>query len=166
MSLTFRDPIRHFYQEKSHSCAAAAFAMLFNLDEKVARKMVKTDSNGTCMYDVLDALLNHDVGAYLVGNLGEANHKTLFWLGPLSCHFPLLLSCKFLNTSIHKRTIKRQHAVLAANGFIYDPSEDREVPIEAFEGTFNKDLIISQMIVVDHELPRWRDNWLRAGFDR
>jgi hypothetical protein len=162
-TLRFRDPIVHFIQEKKYSCGAAVVAMLFDLDEKTARKIVGTTSNGTNQYGALAGLTRHGVKATIV-DLSDAHYKTLFWLGPLCCRFPLLLNCTFINKSIHNRTVKRHHAVLAANGFLYDPSEDRATPVDTFESTFNKDLVIEQMIVVDYELPNWRKQWQRMGF--
>lgn len=162
-TLRFRDPIVHFRQEKNFSCAAASFAMLFDMDEQTARKIVNTKHDGTQMYDVLWAFRNHGIDAHMV-HLNGASYKTLDWLEPFSCRFPLILSCKFINTSVKNRTIRRYHAVLAANGFIYDSAEVRAVPFDAVESTFNKDLLIRNMIVVDHELPRWQHHYQRAGF--
>jgi len=141
-------------QEKPYSCGAACISMLFNISEKEARKLCGTTVRGTDSLGVNDFLrlsriTHHEIRI-------NQDYRQLSWLEPLSCHFPLYLSCQFNSTSVKNRPLKRHHAVLAANGMLYDPSELRECPIDAFEHTFNKSMVIRSIILIEEELPDWR----------
>ncbi len=142
-------------QEKSYSCGAASFATIFNVDEVTARKLCCTDKDGTHDYRVLNAIKNNtNLNAHLVSI--EKDYKECFWLEMLSQRYPLYLGCEFISQGKRGRPSTRHHAIVAAKAAFYDPSESKTCPMDCFEHTFSKKLIIRSMIVIDYELPGWQ----------
>ncbi len=152
-----RDKITHFEQEKNWSCGAAALAAFLNATELEVRCLLKTDSKGTHDYMVARVLKELGFNCHYIQNI-KKDYRELFWLPALCCRWPIYLSCEFKDQGKRGRPSLRRHAVLAANGCFYDPSEDRAYPISAFEHTFSKYMKIMDMILIEHELPEWRQN--------
>ncbi len=147
---------KHCCQERHYSCGAASFAMIFNVDEATARTVCKTDAKGTADLDVFRAIRDNTsvIPHHIVI---RKDYRELFWLETLCQRFPLYLSCTFISQGKKGRPNNRHHAVVASRGMILDPSEVRECPLSAFTHTFNKSLIINAMIVLDYELPGWKE---------
>lgn len=154
-----RKTVTHFHQEKRWSCGAAALRCFLDASEEQVRKLVGTNSKGTHSYNVIEGLRKIGLGcsSVLVGQ----DYRKLFWLAPLSCKHPLYLSCDFVDQGKRGRPSHRHHAILIAGGYVFDPSEDRATPIDAFESVFNKACVVGSMILIDYELPSYKKNMER-----
>ena len=113
--LKVRDEIKHVLQATNYSCGAASFASIFDVSEQEAIKLVKTNLSGTNHLNVLDAILASGIKAHSI----YVNDKiqNCFWLGALSCKYPLYLSSTYIEQGARGRPRQRHHAaVLAAGG--------------------------------------------------
>jgi hypothetical protein len=64
----------------------------------------------------------------------------------------LYLSCHYRDKAYGGkggRDSQRHHAIVAHDGFIYDPSESKPCPIEAYFDVYSKKLTIKEMILID-----------------
>lgn len=156
-----RENITHFRQEKEYTCGAASIRAFLDGTEEEVGQLIGTKKSGTNILNVKYGLEKIGILSHYV-SLNQ-DYRELFWLTNLSCHFPLYLGCEFVDQGKRGRPSVRSHAVLVANGKFYDPSETRECPIDAFERTFNKKMIISTMLVIDHELKDFRANMERLA---
>lgn len=143
--------ITHKRQETPYSCGAASFAMLFNMDESIARRLVKCKKTGTNMGNVCNALDGMGVKYHLV-NIDEDFRSYKNFLKYNSIRWPLYLSCVYKDRFYVKgRDSIRHHAIAIADGMIYDPSENQVEPVDCYEHVFNKSLVIKQIIIIEQE---------------
>lgn len=146
--------IVHFKQKTNVTCGAACYRMMIgNITEKQACDEVKTTKMGTYTSNVYKALLNR-FGKDKVGivSLNTDFSEYLKWLNLNSTGRMLYLGCDYVNRPCgggKGRDKHRYHAILVSDGMIYDPSEDCPLPVESYFHTFNKKMIIEQMILVD-----------------
>lgn len=156
--LKVRDEIKHVMQSKQYSCGAAAFASIFDISEEEAMKLVGTRKSGTHSFMVQAAIRNNtEVNSYVISVDDEI--KNLFWLGPISCRYPLYVSSTYVSQGLRGRPVLRRHAAALAGGYFYDPSERKACPIYAYEHTYNKKLIVNLVIIVESELAGWNKNF-------
>lgn len=151
------EKINHIYGETHNGCGAAAFAMLFNIGECMARKACKTKASGTSVYNTLKAIKDTGLNAYLV-SVDKDFYYIKDFLNSMSKHFPIYASCQYRNKRIGNkggRDQKFQHAILIVDGIIYDSRETKEIDIECYESAFGKSLTINDIIIIDEERPRY-----------
>lgn len=147
--------IFHKKQQRNYSCGAACFAMLFGIEESMARKAVKTKSSGTNQWNVVRAIESAGLTAHDV-NINKAYLEIKDFLNSMSFHFPIYATCTYRTRARGKkggRDEVREHAILLADGMVYDPSERAECPIDSYEHTFGKSLMFRSIIIVDEERP-------------
>lgn len=147
--------LKHYQQERYRSCGAACFRILLSdivdISESEARKECQTRASGTHTSNVVKALKNRGIPSNFV-NLNVDFEEYSRWLFLNSFRRKLYLSCEYINRargSKGGRDQHRHHAVIASNGFIFDPGENKPCPIEAYFDTYNKKLIIENMILID-----------------
>lgn len=149
--------IVHSHQEKPYSCGAASIAMLFGRPESVIRKEIKTDSNGTCSYNVCEFLKRHNLTTHRI-TISESYRDSIANLITFSYKFPLYVCGVFKDRFYTKgRDKTRHHAILIADGMVFDPAESREMSGEAYEKVFNKSLVFDEVVIIEVE---------RSGFIR
>lgn len=150
--------IQHKRQEKQYSCGAASYAMLLGIPEEQARKEVKTRYNGTFTNNVVKALQDRGLSVHhLTTGMDYFEHMDSIRM--LSYRWPLYLSCVFVTRYSKKgKATTRHHAIVAADGMFYDPSENQPVPVEAFAHTFNKKLEIRAIVLIEEERPNFLQN--------
>lgn len=160
--------IKHKRQETSHSCGAASFAMLLGIPESEARVLVKTKSTGTNTTNVLNAFKNKGVRSNLLVINKDAKSidpasglRILDIIKTLSFSWPMYISCDYISNSGRGRNWHRHHAIAVVDGKIYDPSEQFEVPVEAYEHTFNRALYVKQIVLIEEERPLVPDDGMR-----
>jgi hypothetical protein len=144
----------HYQQKTNCTCGAAAYRSILSqwelISEKQAVDEVGTNKSGTSVWDVLTALqkrhipckwifLNTDFEAYSRWLLLNSKRRLLY------------LACEFIDNSGRGRNRHRHHAIAASEGFIYDPAQSNPVPIEGYCDTWNRDMIIKSMIMVDKD---------------
>lgn len=155
--------IQHKRQEKKYSCGAACYAMLLGISEEQARKEVKTRYTGTFSGNVVKALEARGLIAHhLTAGMDYFTHMDSIRM--LSYRWPLYLACAFVSRHSKKgKATTRHHAVVAADGMFYDPSENQACPVEAFAHTFNKRLEIRDIILIEEERPDYLENMRREA---
>ena len=151
--------LKHFPQEKHYSCGAAAYRILLSdtieIDEKTARKECYTRASGTHSHNVTSALRKRGLDAnYVYLNVDFIEYSR--WLKLNSMGRKLYLSCEYRDHACNGygkrsggRDRERNHAVTVCNGYVYDPSEPKPCPVEAYMDVFTKRLTIKSMILVD-----------------
>ena len=147
--------ISHRHQEKPYSCVASAVSMLFGIEERIARKQLKTTRFGTNIHSIEDFLKINKI-IFNTVSMNEDYWSVFSNLITLSLKFPVISSANYKDKYSKKG---RDHAVLICDGKIYDPSEDREMCGESYEKTFSKSLMFNYLIIIDDE----RDGFLKAS---
>ena len=151
--------LKHSQQIGSTSCGAVAFKIMISdkvdLTEKQAKKECKTGRGraGTYCHDVLFALRARGMEANLV-TLNVDFEEYSRWLYLNSMGRKLYLACHFICKAYGGkggRNRQRHHAIIAHDGYIYDPGEAKPVPIESYFDIYNKSLMIKNMILVDNQ---------------
>jgi len=154
--------LKHFHQEGQTTCGAAAFRILLSdrveITEKQAKKECRTGKDrkrGTFGLDVLSALRKRNIEAYYI-NLDVDFEEYSRWLLLNSIHRKLYLSCHFIDRACGGKgeqkgrgDAHRHHSIIASDGWIYDPSEDKPCPIEAYFDIYSKKLVIKTMILTE-----------------
>lgn len=135
----------HKRQMTSYSCAAAAFAMVTGIPERECIELCGTTVNGTSTGNVYDALKKLGKMPHLV-DIGLPLEEC-WWLERQK--YPILVQGTF-KTRYHKtgRPRVRHHTFAVKDGSIYDPSENRVFPLEAYNHAFDS-LYIRSMIIVE-----------------
>lgn len=139
--------ITHKKQQYRKSCGACCVSMIGNIPENVAIKLCKTDKNdGTYNYDVVNALKELGFKSHQCYISKEWNEH--YWTFE-KFKYPIYVS-GFFKTRYNKRgrPRERNHAFVISEGYVYDPSEDRKYPIEAFNHVFDS-LMIESIIIVE-----------------
>lgn len=155
---TIQPKIKHRSQETAYSCGAAAIAMLFGAEEKLIRKEVKTKSTGTPSEGVLEFLDRVGLRGIEV-RIEQSYFQSIDDLMTLSYKFPIYVCETWLWKNVGVgRPVKGVHAVLIADGMIYDPAQDREMIGEEYIKTFNKGLTFNYIIIIDQERPNFLKN--------
>ena len=156
--LTYRQTIRHYHQLGAYNCGPVALSCIFDTSLQYLENLVKCDEHkGTFTSVAYLALKKEGVDC----NLATINsdYNNLLWsLERSSYRWPIYLGCHFVQQGARGRPSNRHHALLLANGLIYDGNSHREEPIEAVRQNFNKRFIIKDAIIFNHELPNWRVN--------
>jgi hypothetical protein len=154
--------IIHRRQELQYSCGAASIAMLFGIKEELARKEVETRVSGTSADNVSDFLSRSNIKHHWVV-INEDYYKFIETLTQTSRKFPIYACAEYRDKYFSKgRDRKRSHAVLIADGLIYDPSENREMCGESYEKVFNKSLVFNTLIIIEEERPNFLKNSLKC----
>lgn len=148
--------IVHQRQQQPMSCAAACFSMITKVTEEQAIKICKTKKSGTSSHDLANALDQKGFSYHWV-TLRESFTK-IWWLRNLSFHFPIYASCNYISNSGKGRNSHRHHAVVFADGKIFDPAESMEIDFDCYLHTFNRDLIIKHILVIDAEMDNYINN--------
>lgn len=135
----------HKRQMTNYSCGAAAFSIVTGIPERESIELCKTNIDGTSMACIYGALKRLNKLPHLV-HINQPIEEC-WWLE--NQKFPLIVS-GFFKTRYHKRgrARERHHAFAIKNGTVYDPSENRTFPIEAYYHVFDK-LHIKSMIIVE-----------------
>jgi hypothetical protein len=156
--MNFRPQVKHLYQTNEYNCGATSFASIFDCTIEEAEKIVNTRKTGTYTHNV----------CYALSNLGQRFSRVDIAkdfceirddLVRISCKFPIYASCEFYTQGKRGRPRLERHAIVFANGQVYDPSEVRACPMDCFEHAFQKKLIVDEMIIIDHELPDFLQNF-------
>lgn len=145
---------QHIEQKLSYDCGASAYRKILDLfgisiSHLEACQDAKLKKSGTATENVVVSLKRK------IGNR-EINRVSLLtdfeqykhWLDLNSKHNVIYLSSTYISNSGRGRNSKREHAVCVFNGFIFDPSEKRPVPIESYSYVFNKKLFLKEMVMV------------------
>lgn len=153
-----QDRITHRRQEKGFSCAAAAVAMLLGENESKIRPLVGTTSEGTHIVNVHNFLIKNELVSQLV-SIKENYFKLLDDLILWSYKFPIISSATYRSKGQKRgRPITRHHAALIVDGMVYDSSENKEMTLEAYISTFNKELVFNSLVIVESERPNYLKN--------
>jgi hypothetical protein len=154
--LTYRKDIRHYHQLGAYNCGPVALSCLF--DESLERiEEIVNCKKGTYTTEAYDGLKGEGVDCSLVSlNADHSNH--LWWLEQTSYRWPIYLGCHFVLQGERGRPSNSHHAVLLANGMIYDGNNHREEPIGAVAAKFNRQFVVKDAIIFNHELNGWRKN--------
>lgn len=156
--LTYRKNITHYPQLRAFNCGPVALSCLFDTSLEHLEKLVECDKDkGTYTSKVLDAMKEQGIECNIVSlNADHGDH--LWWLEQVSYRWPIYLGCHFVVQGNRGRPSHRHHAVLLANGMIYDGNSHREEPIGAISANFNKKFILKDAIIFHHELNNWKNN--------
>lgn len=142
--------IKHLKQQTNYSCGAACFSMITGKTEAESRLMCSTKKRGTYTSDVKKAF--ESIGySFSEIKIGEC-FSSLWWLKNLSFRNPIYAGCVFISNSGRGRNSKNHHAIVFAHGKIFDPSESFEVEFDCYSHTFNRQLWVKEILVIDHEL--------------
>jgi hypothetical protein len=156
--MNFRPQVKHLYQTNGYNCGATAFASIFDCTIKEAEKLLRTTKTGTSTKDVCKALKSLEQPFFFTSVERDfCEIRDILIL--LSCRFPLYVSCAYHYQGKRGRTRIRYHAVIFANGNVYDPDEVRVCPMDCCEHTFDKKMVVDDMIVIQHELPDFLKNF-------
>lgn len=159
MRYNVADKIVHRRQEKEYSCGAAAVAMLLGLPESIVRPLVKCTSKGTHSENVYSFLKSNVAQCHMV-YVGQDYYAAIQHLITLSTKFPLYVTGKYVWKNPGRgRPCVRHHASAFVDGMIYDPGENRAVPGECYESTFNRRLLFRNIIVIECERPNFLKNF-------
>jgi hypothetical protein len=160
--LTYRQNITHFPQLKAFNCGPTALSCIFNVSVEHLEKLVECDKNkGTYTSKVVSAMRSEGVECSHV--VLDADHNShLWWLELNSYRWPIYLGCHFVVQGKRGRPSNRHHAVLLANGMIYDGNSHREEPIGAVAEKFNKQFIVKDAVIFHNELKNWKENLIAA----
>lgn len=151
------EKINHIKGETPSGCAACAFAMLFGIEETLARKAVKTRANGTFNSSVAKAIRDTGLTAHFVSLYKDFN-ELKDYLEKLSWHFPIYASCQYRHSAYgggRGRNKIECHAILFADGKIYDSAQNGPVDFDCYDYTNDKGLTVQQIIIVDEERPNY-----------
>jgi hypothetical protein len=125
---------------------AACVAMLANISEECAIKLCQTKKSGTSLLTTRKALYT----------LNKTPHIVYLDLSIEECWFfhnwkhPTIIVGEYETRYYQRgRPKKRCHSFLLDSGMIYDPSEKREFPLEAYFHIFDK-LFIYYAIIVEN----------------
>jgi hypothetical protein len=152
--LKYRDKITHVPQAGEGNCGPVALKCLFNNSLHEIEEMVKCDSKGTNVYNVISALQYSKID-YSFVPLHSDHQNHFWWLEIVSHRFPIYLCCHFINQGPRGRPSNSHHAILLANGLCYDGNFHREMPIESILQNFNKKFLTTNAIIFHKELPKW-----------
>lgn len=150
-TLSYRDKIVHQYQFGKPNCGPIALSCLFDAPVPVLEKIVGCTARGTPTHGVIEGLQSRGVKLSHV-QLGESYGDHLWWIAECSRRWPIYASCTFVNQGRRGRPARDCHAVLFAHGFYYDGHMSREEPIEAIAVKFNKEFVINELVIFEHEL--------------
>ena len=129
--------------------------MLTQIPEESAMKLCGTKKSGTTTENLQNALSKF-FKCYPV-SLHESFDK-IWWLKNLSLHFPIYASCHYISNSGRGRNSHRHHAVIFADGKIYDPAESMEVDFDCYSHVFNRQLIVKSILALDKEMDGYINN--------
>jgi hypothetical protein len=124
--------------------------MLTGLSHEESIRLCKTKKSGTFSHHVVNALNEIGIKNHIV-YLNDLFEK-LWWLKNCSLHFPIYVAGEFISNSGRGRNSHRHHAFAIYNGMIYDPSEDVELDYDCNKHTFNRELVIQSIIILDKEV--------------
>lgn len=156
--LTYRQKIIHFPQLGAFNCGPVALSCLFDASLESLEKLVECDKNkGTYTTKVVEAMRAQGIECSHVA-LDADHNDHLWWLELNSFRWPIYLGCHFVVQGKRGRPSHRHHAVLLANGMIYDGNSHREEPIGAIAANFNKKFIVKDAVIFHHELKNWKNN--------
>jgi len=156
--LTYRQNITHYPQLGAYNCGPVALSCLFNTSLEDLEKMVECDKDkGTYTTKVVAAMKEQGIECSHISLNGDGENH-LWWLELNSFRWPIYLGCHFVVQGKRGRPSNRHHAVLLANGMIYDGNSHREEPIGAVAEKFNKKFVVKDAIIFHHELKGWKQN--------
>ena len=142
----------HCQQRTNITCGAAAYRTIISqwqvISEKQAVDEVETDKTGTATTSVLRALRKRNIPCECV-YLDIDYDAYARWLLLTSKKRLLYLACEFIDNSGKGRNRHRHHAITVSDGFVYDPAQSNPVPIESYYDTWNRTMLIKNMIIVD-----------------
>lgn len=125
------------------TCGAVAYASILHLTElqgvRECHTKMRGKGSGTHDVDLQRAFMARGIQTHQIW-FETARMGSLFWLSPLSTHFPLYVS-------ICERKNGTSHAIAIASGAIYDGHNDGPVPIDLYS-----DQWVTGVILVDKEL--------------
>lgn len=151
--------IVHRRQELPTSCGAASVAMLFGEKEETIRVDLKTNSRGTHVYEISNFLKTKGfIHSWI--KINKNYFDCIDDLIKTSLQFPLILCGEYRSHyNICGRDRIRNHAILIADGKVYDPGENREMSGEGYVQTFNKKLVFNDLIIIEKERPNFLTNF-------
>jgi hypothetical protein len=156
--LTYRDTVRHYHQLGAYNCGPVALSCLFNSSLEELEELVDCHKDkGTYTTKVAQAMKDQGIECSHI-SLDADHNDHLWWLELNSYRWPIYLGCHFVVQGKRGRPSHRHHAVLLANGLIYDGNSHREEPIGAVAAKFNKQFLIKDAIIFHHELKNWKNN--------
>src|SRR3990167_143870 len=115
--------IQHRKQDKHFACGATCYSMLFNIDEKQARKECETKRTGTATHNVIKALQKRGI-PFIRVYLGNRFASVQTQIKLLSREYPLYISGHYTSNCDKGRNSHRHHAILAWKERLFDPSEE------------------------------------------
>jgi hypothetical protein len=156
--LNYRQNIRHYHQLGAYNCGPVALSCILDTSLENLENLVECKKNKATYVSILVAALRKESVEcnHIHLDVDSGNH--LWWLELNSYRWPIYLGCHFVNQGVRGRPSNSHHAVLLANGMIYDGNSHREEPISAVAQKFNKQFIVKDAIIFHHELPNWKKN--------
>lgn len=153
-----QDRIIHRRQEKGFSCAAAAVSMLLGENESKVRLLVGTTATGTKMVNIHNFFKLYGIKSHFI-QFEQNYFDAMENLIRLSYQFPIVSGATYLSKNVKVgRPVTRHHAAIISDGLVYDSAENKELTLEAYISTFNKELIFKELIVVESERPNYLKN--------
>lgn len=144
----------HYQQKTNVTCGAAAYRSIVSqwelISEKQAVDEVKTKKSGTEAWSVVEALRKRHIPCEWI-HLNIDFEEYSRWLLLNSKKRLLYLACEFIDNSGRGRNSHRHHAIAVSEGFVYDPAKDAPLPIEGYCDTWNRAMIVKNMIMVDKD---------------
>lgn len=158
--LTYRKEIRHYHQLGAYNCGPVALSCLFEESLERLEKIVNC-VKGTHTSEAYEGLRKEGVDCNMI-SLHSDHSAHLWWLEQVSYRWPIYLGCHFIEQGKRGRPRNSHHAVLIANGLIYDGNNHREEPVNGVMAQFNRKFVVKDAILFNHELKNWRNNMLAA----
>lgn len=155
--LTYRASIKHQWQGGKGNCGPIALSCLFEEPLEQIEKIVKCSARGTRTSDVLDGMHKNGIDCSMV-TLHDDGINHLWWLEQCSYRWPIYVGGTYVNQGKRGRPSQGHHAVLFANGMIYDGHNLREEPISAIATKVNKNFVVKSVIIFNRELSGWKKN--------
>jgi hypothetical protein len=129
------------------TCAAVAYASILHLTElqgiRECKTIMRGPGRGTYGHDVIAAFKARGIETYVLDEIDD-KPSDMFWLVPLSRHFPL-----YVSTTEGRN--KEHHAIVIADGMVYDGHYDYPVPLDSY-----KPVKLKSILLVDQELPTYQ----------
>lgn len=142
--------MRHIKQISNYDCGATVYRMITNCKPLEAITECKTNKSGTHTYNVAKALKNKGISNKLI--IYNLPYRCVYTeLKLLSKQYSIYIGANFVSNAGKGRNYNRRHAFGIQNELIFDPAQEKELPMDCVGHLYNKDLIIDEIILVGIE---------------
>lgn len=142
--------MRHIKQLSNFDCGAASYAMITGVSVFDAIKECKTKLSGTSTFNVQNALKRRGLKNKLI-EINLPIECVYTHLKLISNDCPIYVSAEFISNSGKGRNSIRRHAIVIKDEKVFDPGENKELPIDCIGHLYNRQLLIKRIILVGIE---------------